>query len=299
MTQERVSYVNGKIVPESQAVVSTRDQGFTHGDAVFDMTRTFGGNVFRLDAHLDRLYDSLRYLRIDPGLSKEEMADISMKVVEANLPLLDENDDYWVGQRVTRGVSHQPENPTVVVECTPLPFTARAGYYKDGIPVITPSVRRTPPESLSPRAKTHNYLNMIVADQEVKAQDPEAWAILLDINGNLCEGMGSNIFLVKDGALVTPRARFVLGGISRLTTIELAQELNIETREADIDLFEAYTADEAFVTSTSLCICPVSSLNGAPYGDGDVPGPVTDRLQKAYSGLVGIDIVGQYLARLR
>ncbi len=97
---------------------------------------------------------------------------------------------------------------------------------------------------------------------------------------------------------MTPGEQHVLAGISRQTALELAQELSIETREADIDMFDAYTADEAFVTSTSFCICPVSTINGATVGADGVPGPVTDRLQKAYSGLVGIDIVGQYLARL-
>jgi branched-chain amino acid aminotransferase len=188
--------------------------------------------------------------------------------------------------------------PTVVIECYPLPFAERAAYYMDGIPVVTPSIRRTPPESMSPRAKVHNYINLIQAELEVKAQDPGAWAILLDTNGNVCEGNGSNFFIVKGGALLTPREQYVLVGISCQTTIEMAHELHIEVREADIDLFDAYTADEAFLTSTSLCICPVSSVNGSSIGDGAVPGPVTDRLQKAYSGLVGIDVVGQYLSRL-
>ena len=151
---------------------------------------------------------------------------------------------------------------------------------------------------MSPRAKMHNYINVILADLEVKAQNPDAHAVLLDTNGNLCEGMGSNIFIVKDGALITPKSQFVLGGISRETTLELAHELDISVEEADIDVFDAYTADEAFVTSTSFCICAVATINGAPIGDGSVPGPVTDRLQSAYSGLVGIDIVGQYLGRL-
>ena len=115
---------------------------------------------------------------------------------------------------------------------------------------------------------------------------------MLDVNGNLCEGQGSNIFLVKDGALFTPREQYVLAGISRAVVIELAQEIGVEVGEADVDLYDAYTADEAFVTSTSFCICQVSTINGAAVGNGAVPGPVTDRLQKAYSGLVGIDVVG-------
>ena len=151
---------------------------------------------------------------------------------------------------------------------------------------------------MSPRAKMHNYVNLVLAEQEAKSHNPDAWPILLDINGNLAEGPGSNIFLVKDGAIISPKEQYILAGISRETAIELAHELNIEVKEADIDLFDAYTADEAFVTSTSFCICPVSSFNGNTVADGGVPGPVTDRLMKAYSGMVGIDIAGQYLERL-
>ena len=159
-------------------------------------------------------------------------------------------------------------------------------------------VRRTPPESQSPRAKVHNYVNLVQASLEVESQNPNAWPILLDTNGNLSEGPGSNIFIVKDGVVLTSREQFILSGISRGVAIELAQELGIEVQETDIDLYDAYTADEAFVTSTSFCICPVSSFNGSPIADGSVPGPVTDRLTRAYSGMVGLDVAGQYLARL-
>ena len=300
MTGERVAYVNGKIVHESQATVSINDRGFLYGDAVFDTTRTFGHRIFKLEEHLERLYASLKYMRIDPGLTRDQMAGLTMQVLEANLPLLEDDDDYWVSQRVSRGVrgAAWDATPTVVVECFPLPFAERARFYRSGLPVATPAVRRTPQQSMSPRAKTHNYINLIQGDLEVKARDPDAWAILLDVDGNIAEGMGSNFFIVKGGAVLTPKGQNVLGGISRDTTIELAQELGIEVKEADIDLFDAYTADEAFVTSTSFCICHISSINGSKIGDGYSPGPTTGRLQKAYSGLVGMDFVAQYLARL-
>ncbi|MEC7733606.1 MAG: aminotransferase class IV [Chloroflexota bacterium] len=300
MASERVAYVNGEIVPESQASISIHDRGFLQGYSVFDTTRTFNHKIFKLDEHLHRFYNSLKYARLDPGMDISQMAQITMQVLETNLPLINNDDDYWVTQRVSRGISGPDgEMPTVIVESVPLPFAARAKYYKDGMPVVIPSVRHTPPEVLSPRAKIQNYANLVQAEFEVKDKNPDGWPILLDMNGNLCEGPGSNFFIVKNGAVVTPREQFVLAGISRATTIELAQELGIETREEDIDLYDAYTADESFVTSTSFCICPVSSINGSLVGDcKTVPGPVTSRLLAAYSGLVGIDIQGQYLSRL-
>jgi branched-chain amino acid aminotransferase len=304
LVNERVAWFNGKIVRESEVMIPFRDQGFLRGDAVFDMTRSFNGKAFRLKEHIARLYRSLKYLEIDPGISAAEMAAISEDVLDRNRHLLGPGEDYWLAQRISRGVSRVPGDawdhygPNVIVECIPLPLRERAKYFRDGIEVVTPSLRRTPPDSLSPRAKMHQYLNLVLADREVKAQNPTAWAVLLDVNGNLSEGQGSNIFLVRDGGLITPRERYVLPGVSRQAVIDLARQLAISCEENDIDLYDAYTADECFLTSTSLCICGVRSLNGRTFGAGEVPGPVTKRLVDAYKQLVGCDFVAQYLQRL-
>jgi branched-chain amino acid aminotransferase len=132
----------------------------------------------------------------------------------------------------------------------------------------------------------------------VKAHDPDGWAVLLDVNGNLAEGMGSNIFIVREGKLFTPSERYVLQGVSRQMTFDLACKLDIPVIEGDIDLFDAATAEEMFLTSTSLCIGYVRSFNGAKVGDGRVPGPITKRLIDAYIADVGCDFVQQYLDRL-
>jgi branched-chain amino acid aminotransferase len=205
-------------------------------------------------------------------------------------------------QRISRGIDTpspgEEMRPTVLIETHAIPFSRRARLYRDGVSVRTPSMPRVPPRSLSPRAKTHNYLNLVLGDLEVQAADPDAWAVLLDENGNLTEGRGCNIFLVKDGELTTPRGQFVLEGITRRLVMDLAIGLGVPTAERDLDLFDAYTADEVFLTSTSLCICPVSSVNGATVGDGLVPGSLTRRLMQAFSDLVGMDYVAQYLLHL-
>jgi len=302
---ERITYFNGEYIPESQALVPYRDRSFLFGDGAFDLTRTFRHKIFKLEDHIDRFYRSMRALQLDPGMTPDEMIEITKTVVEKNLDLLEDDEDYWVGQRVTRGVlkvdgdNWNHYGPTIIVECVPMPIAERAHYYRDGVPVVISSVRRTSPDALTPRAKTHNYLNLIMADLEVKAQNPNGWAILLDQNGNLCEGLGSNIFIVRDGELMTPRENFVLPGVSRQTAIDLAGELGIPFRERDLDVFDGYNADEAFITSTSLCICPVTSINGASVGDGSVCGPVTKRLIDAYAALVDCDFVQQYLDELQ
>ncbi len=304
MANQRQVYMNGEIVAEADARVHVNDRGFIYGDAVFDTARTFGGETFRLREHIDRLYRSLRYVDIDPGLSKAALTEISSDIVARNRHLLGPDDDYWIFQRITRGANDLEgpgahEGPTVIVLTVPLPLAKRAALFRDGIEIAVPPTRRTPPESLSPNAKTHNYLNLIVAANEVKDSNPGAWPILLDTRGFLTEGSGSNLFLVRDGEVLTPKREYVLAGISRDVALEQCEALSIPYREADLTLFDAATADEAFITSTSLCLCSVRAIQGRALADPAVPGPVTRRLQEAFAKVVGHDFVGQYLAHLK
>ena len=257
---QRIVYMNGEFVPESEAKIPFRDWVQLH--AVFDTT-TFGHDIFRLREHLKVFIVS----KVPPHRSGDDHRRVYFGHGASrgrNLPLIGKDEDYWVTQRVTRGIdpgdrTHWPEwdGPTVIVECLPLPLAARAASYRDGLDVVTPSVRRVAPDMVSPRAKTHNYLNLILGELEVSAQDPNALAILLDENGNLSEGKGSNIFLVADGVIRTPKERYVLPGVSRAVVQELAGNLGMTLEEADIDLFDAYNAEECFISSTSFCVCPV------------------------------------------
>jgi branched-chain amino acid aminotransferase len=293
---EGVVWINGEFVPENEAVISIRDPGFIYGDAVFDTARTFDGEIFKLDEHLDRLWMSCRYIAVEPPMTQAKLADITREVTERNYRSTPQGEDLWVTQRVTRGraTAGKPRVPTVIVETTPLPLRERAGYFVHGIPVVLPSVRRTPPWALSPRAKTHNYLNMVVAQNESTRAVPDAWPILLDEFGNVCEGLGSNIFTVVDGVLRTPGDSHVLAGVSRATTLELARELGLEAHETAITPYDLAQADEAFLTSTSLCLCPVATVDGRELRDPRVPGPVTEQLQRAWKDLVGLDFVAQH-----
>ena len=304
-TNERLAWFNGELMPESEVRISFRDRGWLFGDTAFDVARTFSGKPFKLREHVDRLYRTLGYLHIDPGITADEMCRISKRVIEANAPLLEPDGDYWIGQRISRGLMPvdgeeiESPGPTIVVDCTPLPLSSRASDFRDGIDVVVPSVRRTPPEAMSPRAKMCNYINVILGDLEAKARNPRAWAVLLDTSGNLAEGLGSNFFLVHDDVLFTPRADFVLPGISREVVMQLAAELGIECHETDLSLYDAYNADEAFLTSTSLCLCPIRSINGTVMKSRAIPGSVTARLTAAYRDLVGCDFVEQYLCHIR
>ncbi|WP_425405745.1 aminotransferase class IV [Hwanghaeella sp.] len=299
---ERVVYLNGEIIPESRALLSFRDTGFVYGDAVFDTGRTFGGKGFLLKEHVDRLYETLAYVRIDPGMPKEEMLSKTEEVLAINAALLGPDGDYWVTQRVSRGVSPvdgeapEREGATVLIECMPLPLRARAAMFRDGIDAVVASLKRTPPSALSPNAKTNNYMNMMLAQREVASYAPGAWAVLLDETGNICEGAGCNIFVVKNGTVYTPSTEYILDGITRQVAIDLCGKDDIPVIERPLSLHSVAVADEAFFTSTSLCICPLRSFNGQQFGA--TPGPVTKRLMTAFSEMVGHDYVGQYLKHL-
>src|SRR5712671_5439523 len=153
LVNERVAWFNGKIVRESEVMIPFRDQGFLRGDAVFDMTRSFNGKAFRLEEHIARLFRSLKYLDIDPGLPPAEMAAISEDVLARNRHLLGPGEDYWLAQRISRGVNRVPGDnwdhygPNVIVECVPLPLRFFFFKQKTAYEIVTPSLRRTPPDS--------------------------------------------------------------------------------------------------------------------------------------------------------
>ena len=303
MQNERVVYLNGQIVPESRALLSFRDAGFVYGDAVFDTARTFNGKLFKLKEHIDRLYETLAYVRIDVPLTRQEMIDATEDVAARNRALLSENEDYWVSQRISRGVpalDGEPpiqDGPTIVIECMPLPLRARAPMFRDGIDAVIAPLKRISPDALSPNAKTNNYMNAMLAQREVTAIRPGAWALQLDRDGHIAEGIGCNVFFVHEGVVVTPTTEFVLPGVSRAVAIDLCRELDIPISEQTVSMHKATTASEAFFTSTSLCLCPVRSLNGRPYLG--VAGPVVKRLMDGFKEKVGMDYAAQYLAHLR
>ncbi len=298
MSPELVLWLDGRWVSEKEAKVSIFDDGFLRGDAVFDVARTFGGKPFQLREHVDRLLESCRYLMLDPGLGRAELIALGEEVAAKNTHLVSRYGDFWIDYHVTRGVRREgfETRTSLMVYCDPIPFRERAPLYRDGIEVTVSGVRRTPPWAISPRVKTHNYMNFVLAGLGARSR-PGAWPILLDEHGNLTEGASSNIFLVKDGELLTPLEQFVLPGISRRTVMMLAGKLGIPVREKNLDPRDLCLADEVFLTSTSLCLCPVGKIDGRAV-PGAIPGAITARLLAAYNELAGADIRAQYLSFL-
>jgi branched-chain amino acid aminotransferase len=271
------------------------DRGFLVGDCVFDVARTFNGKSFRMREHVDRLYRSLKYVRIDPGLSPEEMERISEEVISRNEHLRADVGDYQLWQFVTRGRgrwAHKAGPPAVGVYVRQVGFARFAHLYRHGAHGVIVRTRSFAPDALDPKVKNFSRMNFNLAELEAADVDPDGWPILTDSRGSITEGVGYNIFIVTGGVIRTAGDRGVLQGVSRAMVFDLARELGTPVVEEDFQPYDVYTADEAFFTSTSPCILPVTRVDKRPIGSG-TPGPVVARLLTAWSETVGLDIVAQ------
>jgi len=299
---ERIVYLNGSFVPESEAKVSVLDSGFNAGDGVYDVTRTFRHKPFKLREHTERLFRSLQYTRIDCGISLEQMEKTTLEVLERNKPFLRDSEDCALWQVISRGVRSSTGNrvsggATVAIYSVIVNFREFASFYVEGAPLIIPSTRRIPPQCLESKAKITNKMNHNIAAFEAKQADPRAIPLMLDIDGNLSETSAHNFFLVIAGKLCTPSDKNVLGGITKETIFDLAKQLGVEVGEGNYTPYDLYNAEEAFLASTSPTFVPVKTVNGVKIGKG-APGPVTLRLIGAWNRMVGMDIVDQALSHL-
>ena len=301
---EPLVYLNGQLVPASQASLKIYDAGVVLGATVTEMTRTFRHQPFRLEDHVARLYRSLKYTRIEIGLSPEDLELVSRELVASNASLIGARDELGLIHFVTAGESPVyagsaaaggPMKPTVCAHTFPLPLALWAKKMREGAHVVTPSIRHVPPQCFDPKMKYRSRMHYFLADHEARLVDPDAVALLLDLDGNVTETSGANFLIVERGAIVSPTLRNILPGISRQTVIELAAKLGIDFMERDIQVHSVMNADEALLTSTPFCLMPVTRINGVAIANGQ-PGPIFRRLLAAWSELVRIDIAGQLAA---
>ncbi len=300
---ERLVYINGEYYPEQEAKISVFDSAVMLGDCVTESTRTFAQKPFKLREHIQRLFKSLKICRFDCGMSPSELEAVTIEVMERNLPAYGPEEDMWIVHNISRGVympvgdPSVPRPPTIIIHTAPMDLRYWAPFYIHGCHAVTPPSRAMPAIALDPKIKNRSRLAYTLAELECKLVDPMAQGILLDINGYIAENKGGNFFIVSEGVLKTPRTLQVLAGITRQTTLEIAQRLGIPTQETDLQPYDVYTADEAFFTSTPYCLMPATKFNGLPIGDGRV-GPVTRRLLQGWAELTGVDVVQQALSQL-
>jgi len=300
----RQVYLSGRLVDAENATISIFDSAVLLGDTVTESTRTFGHKPFKLERHIARLYKSLKVTRIDPGMDADAMLRVTRETLEANLPTYAAHEDCWIVHNISRGRSMQGPDPTVqqgqatiMIFTQPMDLTGWAEFYRSGCHAVTAMSRMIPAQALDARIKNRSRMAYTLAEMEVKLVDKAAQGIILDIDGNVGENKGGNVFIVSDGVLKTPATNNCLAGISRETVIELAKQLDVPVEETVLQPYDLYTADELFFTSTPYCIMPATKFNGLPVGDGAV-GEITKQLLKAWSELTGLDIVKQGLDQL-
>jgi len=302
MGKERVVFFNGEFVPESEARLSIYDSALMFGDMIFEMTRSFNKKQFKLKEHLERLFASIKYVRIPLEMTMQEMEKKVYETIEMNEPAFRPDDEHRIMIDITRGLLsiYQgnvgiPKGSNVIIADFPLRWTVSSmGYLFDkGINAVIPSQRAIPAYLLDPKVKNRSRLHYLMANIEVSGYEGDNnWALLLDPDGFVTEGTGDNFFIVKDNIIITPEPRNILRGISRAYIFELAQQLGLKCIEKNIETYDVYTADEAFMTGTPFCILPVTSLNSERINGGKM-GRVTDKLLGTWSSNVGVDIVKQ------
>ena len=277
----RQIYINGKYYSKDDAKISVFDHGLLYGDGVFEGLRSYNGKVFRLDQHVRRLYESARAICLEIPLTQEEFGEAVNETLQKN-----GLSDSYIRAVVTRGAGtlgldpNRCSNPQIIIIADLISLYPQE-LYDHGLEIITTSIARNHPSALSPRIKSLNYLNNILAKIEgLKAGCVEA--LMLNHKGEVAECTGDNIFLVRDGVLYTPPLDAgILAGVSREAVIERAEAAGITVREVSLTKHDVYVADECFLTGTAAEVIPVVKVDDRPIGTGK-PGPVTLQLKERF-----------------
>ena len=273
----RQIYIDGEFCSEADAKISVFDHGLLYGDGIFEGIRFYNGRVFRLEEHLERLWDSARSICLEIPMTLREMSDALLETIRQN----DLRDGY-VRLIVTRGIGNlglnpvQCKRPSVIIIATTIALYPDSAY-KNGLTVVTCATRRTGPAALNPAVKSLNYLNNVLARIEANLAGADE-ALMLNDAGNVAECTADNIFIIKRGQIFTPPiSAGALRGITRSVVFEIAAELGIKISESEITRHDVFIADECFLTGTAAEIIPVIKADGRTIGAGK-PGAISTRM---------------------
>jgi branched-chain amino acid aminotransferase len=274
-------YLDGKFVDSAQATVSVFDHGLLYGDGVFEGIRLYGGNIFRLDEHLERLEYSAKAVMLDMPLTRAQLSEATCETCRQNGLT-----DAYIRLVVTRGVGDLGlapwlcPKPTLFIIASKISLYPKE-YYDNGLAIVTVPTRRINPAALPPTIKSLNYMNNILGKIEAK-QFGALEAIMLNDQGYVAECTADNVFIVHKGEIITPAAsQGALKGITRSSIFDIGKELNVPVREADMTRYDIWVADECFLTGSGAEVIPVVKLDGREIGTGK-PGPITQRVLGAF-----------------
>lgn len=298
---ESIAYFCGETIPASEARLPVYDLGVIQGVTFSEMTRSFGGVLFRAEDHIARLFRSLHYGGIEISLTPNELLEITHRVVENNIQFLEVGEDLAVVQFVTAGQNAMysdglpvRDEPTVCVHTFKLPFRRWRSIFENGAHCVVPETRHVPVQCVDPRTKNRSRMHWHLAEREAKKVDSQAIPLLLDLEGNITETPGANFLLFKGDTVFSPPPHSILGGISKQTVKEIAHEIGWNWVEKELQIHDALNADEAWLTSTPYAVAPCVRLNQAPIGDGKI-GKAYARVLSIWSERVGCDIAAQIL----
>lgn len=283
-------FINGEFLPHTQKKIDIFDTGFLLGITVFDTAAVWNGRIFKLDKHLDRLFNSMASIRITPPMTKEEFKEVGLELVRKN-GLKNALLFWYVTGGKARGTHPEfcDSKPSVIMYVVPYFWVVEPDKWEQGVKCKVTSVRSMPHEVLDARAKNTNRMNMRLATAEALSSGMD-YALMLDMDGYVAESTGSNVWIVKGGKLYTP-GEDVLLGMTRSTVLELAQREGIPALEAKLTTFDLYAADEAFLSSTAGGIAPIVEVDGWLIGDGK-PGPVSRKIHQRYWELLDSGVQG-------
>jgi len=278
---ENIVYLDGDFVPASEAKISVYDHGLLYGDGVFEGIRIYNSRVFKLDEHLQRLYDSAKVINLKIPLAFGEMKEKILETLRRN-----NIRDGYVRPVITRGPGDLGLDPDKCKKASVFIIADKIAlypeeYYENGLNVVTVPTRRNAPEALNPRIKSLNYLNNILAKIEAKNANVIE-AIMLTNDGYVVECTGDNIFIIKNRIVFTPPTYIgALNGVTRDVTMSLARNMGLTMEEKIFNRYEVYISDECFLTGTAAEIIPVVKVDGRIIGDGR-PGSITQELVKSF-----------------
>ena len=274
-------YIDGKFLPKAEAKVSVFDHGLLYGDGVFEGIRSYNGRVFKLDEHLERLYNSAKSIMLQIPIPIETMKETVLETLRRN-----HLSEAYIRLVVTRGVGDlglDPDKcpkPSIIIIADKIALYPQK-FYEEGLDIVTVSIRRNYSEAINPRIKSLNYLNNILAKIEGKQSGAEE-VLMLNAEGYVVECSGDNIFWVKNDVIVTPPVHMgILEGVTRNSVIDLARDAGMQVEERVFTRHDLYIADECFLTGTAAEVIPVVKIDRRAIGDGQ-PGKITEKLTVAF-----------------
>jgi len=296
---KRIVYLNGKYVEEQKAKLSLFDTAISTGEKVVEVTRTFNQKPHEIDAHMHRLFDGLKRLDLNIPITKNQMKELIAKTLKVNIQKTKNNGEWQIVIYISRGpaahfelISKKDLKPTIAIQCFPLEKRlAKMAYkYVEGVELVVVDQIAIPNSVVSPQLKSNGRIDHIMGRLQAKRISHNASGVLLDQKGYITESTGASLFFIKNKTLYTAQPNQVLSGVTQSLIFKIAKKLNIKVVQKKLTVQDAISADEAFVTSTVICLLHAKSFNKKKYNNGHI-GPITEKIRNQFMAEVKFNFI--------